>query len=430
MLPELFLERMRSQLGEEYEAFLQSLQRPRAVALRFNPLKGQIPTLPFVRENVPWEPMGFYYDPDQRPGLHVYHEAGVYYLQEASAMAPAALLDPQPGERICDLCAAPGGKSTQIAGRLRGQGLLLCNEINPKRAKILSRNIERLGIANALVTNESPAALSRRLPGFFDRVLVDAPCSGEGMFRKEEAAVTDWSEDAVQMCARRQGEILDCAAQLVRPGGRLVYSTCTFSPQENEEAVLSFLHRHPEFAPEAVDAPWFQKSGEGMYRLWPHKLLGEGHFAAVLRKMEQEAPSSPPLFSGGKAPKLWESFAKELNIQLPEGSAVQFGETLYWAPREMPDITGLKVLRPGLELGTVKKDRFEPAHALALWLDHCGCQISFPPEGPEIAAYLHGDVISCREKGWCLVKAGCYSLGWGKGDGNRLKNHYPKGLRR
>ena len=430
MLPELFLERMHSQLGEEYEAFLQSLQRPRAVALRFNPLKGQIPTLPFVRENVPWEPMGFYYDPDQRPGLHVYHEAGVYYLQEASAMAPAVLLDPPPGERICDLCAAPGGKSTQIAGRLRGQGLLLCNEINPKRAKILSRNIERLGIANALVTNESPAALSRRLPGFFDRVLVDAPCSGEGMFRKEEAAVTDWSEDAVVMCARRQGEILDCAAQLVRPGGRLVYSTCTFSPQENEETVLSFLQHHPEFAPEAVDAPWFQKSGEGMYRLWPHKLLGEGHFAAVLRKMEQEAPSSPPLFSGGKTPKLWESFAKELNIQLPEGSAVQFGETLYWAPQGMPDITGLKVLRPGLELGTVKKDRFEPAHALALWLDDCDCQISLPPEGPEIAAYLHGDVISCQEKGWCLVKAGCFSLGWGKGDGSRLKNHYPKGLRR
>ena len=302
MLPELFLERVHGQLGEEYGAFLESLQRPRAVALRFNPLKGEIPTLSFVGEPVPWEPMGYYYDPESRPGLHVYHEAGVYYLQEASAMAPVALLDPQPGELICDLCAAPGGKSTQIAGRLRGLGMLLCNEINPKRAKILSRNIERLGVANAVVTNESPAALSRRLPGFFDRVLVDAPCSGEGMFRKEEAAVTDWSPEAVQMCARRQAEILDCAAEMLKPGGRLVYSTCTFSPQEDEEAVLHFLKNHPDFTPEPVEAPWFQESGPAMYRLWPHKLLGEGHFAAVLRKMGQREENFSPT-SGERLPK-------------------------------------------------------------------------------------------------------------------------------
>ena len=237
MLPEAFLQRMRLQLGEEYPAFLSSLERPRAVALRFNPLKGDAPKLPFVGEAVPWEPMGYYYDPDSRPGLHVYHEAGVYYLQEASAMAPVALLDPQPGEKICDLCAAPGGKTTQIAGRLMGEGFLLCNEINPKRAKILSRNMERMGVANALVTNEHPKLLAERFVGFFDRVLVDAPCSGEGMFRKEEAAVTDWSQETVEMCARRQGEILHSAAAMVRPGGRLVYSTCTFAPEEDEEAV-------------------------------------------------------------------------------------------------------------------------------------------------------------------------------------------------
>ena len=222
MLPQAFLDRMKQQLGVEYPAFLHSLERPRAVALRFNPLKGEAPELLFVGEAVPWEENGFYYDPDARPGLHPYHEAGVYYLQEASAMAPVALLDPRPCERICDLCAAPGGKSTQIAGRMAGEGLLLCNELNPKRAKILSRNIERMGIANALVTNEHPERLAQRFPGFFDRVLVDAPCSGEGMFRKEEAAVTDWSEETVQMCARRQAEILHSGAQLVRPGGRLV----------------------------------------------------------------------------------------------------------------------------------------------------------------------------------------------------------------
>ena len=431
MLPEKFLARMQQQLGDEYDEYLHSLQRPRAVALRFNPLKGDIPALPFVEEPVPWEPMGYYYDPDSRPGLHPYHEAGVYYLQEASAMASAALLEPQPGEIILDLCAAPGGKSTQIAGRMQGKGLLVSNEINQKRAKVLSRNIERLGIGNAVVTGEAPAALAERFPGFFHRIMVDAPCSGEGMFRKEEAAITDWSEENVEMCARRQAEILDCAAAMLRPGGRLVYSTCTFAPQEDEEAVEAFLARHPEFEAEPVNAPWFQESRPGMYRLWPHKLLGEGHFAAVLRKMdcrEETADVNPdkpmPL------PKAFLTFAKELDIALPDGQAVTFGDTLYWMPPQMPALHRLRVLRPGLELGALKKDRFEPAHALALWLKHCKNEISLSPESKELAAYLHGEAIPCTVRGWCLVKVGAYSLGWGKGDGNQLKNHYPKGLRK
>ena len=429
MLPEAFLQRMEAQLGSEYPAFLESLERPRAVALRFNPLKGERPVLPFVREPVPWEPEGFYYDPQTRPGLHVYHEAGVYYLQEASAMAPVALLDPKPGERVCDLCAAPGGKTTQIAGRMLGRGFLVCNEINPKRAKILSRNIERMGVANALVTNEHPETLASRFPGFFDRVLVDAPCSGEGMFRKEEAAVTDWSQETVQMCARRQREILDSAARLVRPGGRLVYSTCTFAPEEDEETVGAFLEAHPEFAPEPVEAPWFVSGENASYRMWPHKLLGEGHFAAVLRKTGGES-GNVPACPGEKCPKAWESFAKELDITLPEGKAVSFGQSLYWAPTELPELNRLKVLRPGLELGTERKGRFEPAHALALWLKTCAVTESFPPESPEMKAYLHGDVVPSGKKGWCLVQAGGYAIGWGKGDGSVLKNHYPKGLRR
>lgn len=429
MLPEAFLQRMEAQLGSEYPAFLESLERPRAVALRFNPMKGERPVLPFVGAPVPWEPEGFYYDPQTRPGLHVYHEAGVYYLQEASAMAPVALLDPKPGERVCDLCAAPGGKTTQIAGRMLGRGFLVCNEINPKRAKILSRNIERMGVANALVTNEHPETLASRFPGFFDRVLVDAPCSGEGMFRKEEAAVTDWSQETVQMCARRQREILDSAARLVRPGGRLVYSTCTFAPEEDEETVAAFLEVHPEFTPEPVEAPWFVPGENASYRMWPHKLLGEGHFAAVLRKTQGES-GEVPACPGGKCPKAWESFAKELDITLPEGKAVSFGQSLYWAPMELPELNRLKVLRPGLELGTERKGRFEPAHALALWLKTCAVTESFPPESPEMKAYLHGDVVPSGKKGWCLVQAGGYAIGWGKGDGSVLKNHYPKGLRR
>ncbi|MBR4971332.1 MAG: RsmB/NOP family class I SAM-dependent RNA methyltransferase [Oscillospiraceae bacterium] len=429
MLPESFLNRMRAQLGSEFDAYLASLERPRAVALRFNPLKGPHAQLDFLLNEVPWAKHGYYYAPDARPGLHPYHEAGVYYLQEASAMAPVTLLDPQPGERVCDLCSAPGGKSTQIAGAMGGEGFLLCNEWSPKRAKILSQNIERLGVANALVTNETVQNLAKKLPGFFDRVLIDAPCSGEGMFRKEEAAITDWSEETVAMCAQRQAEILDAGAHLLRPGGRLVYSTCTFAPAENEEAIAAFLQRNPDFEPDCVEAPWFAPGENNSFRLWPHKLLGEGHFAAVLRKKgdaEVEGTGCP----GEKLPPQWQDFAKSLGIALLPGKAIRFGDNLYWAPLDTPDLNGMKVLRPGLELGEVKKDRFTPAHALALWLKNCNNTLHLQADSSEIRKYLHGEVLPCQIKGWCLVQVDGYSIGWGKGDGNMLKNHYPKGLRR
>ena len=346
-------------------------------------------------------------------------------------MAVGALADAKPGERVLDLCAAPGGKTTHLAGRMRGEGLLVANEIHAGRAAILAQSIERMGVQNCIVCNETPDRLAQRFQAFFDCIVVDAPCSGEGMFRKEEAAITDWSEENVAMCARRQGEILDCAAKMLRPGGHLVYSTCTFAPQEDEEAVEAFLARHPEFQAEPVDTPWFQESRPGMYRLWPHKLLGEGHFAAVLRKMDCEEET--PDFDFDKPvplPKAFLTFAKELDITLPDGQAVTFGDTLYWMPPQMPALHRLRVLRPGLELGTLKKDRFEPAHALALWLNGCKNEISLEPESKELAAYLHGEAIPCTVRGWCLVKVGTYSLGWGKGDGNQLKNHYPKGLRK
>lgn len=429
MLPQAFLQRMELQLGEEYPAFLQSLERPRAVALRFNPLKGQAPQLPFVCDPVPWEPQGFYYDPQHRPGLHPYHDCGVYYLQEASAMAPVTLLDPQPGEIVCDLCAAPGGKSTQIASRLQGAGLLVSNEIHPKRAKILSRNMERMGVANALVTNETPERLAMRFPNFFDRVLVDAPCSGEGMFRKEEAAVTDWSLETVQMCAGRQLEILGAAAEMVRPGGRLVYSTCTFSPEENEQVIAAFLAEHSDFELQDVEAPWFDRVSQGNYRMWPHKLLGEGHFAAVLRK-RGEGRELPEQQKTQPVPEKWQEFARDMQISLPKGGALMFGQSLFWIPEQMPQLKGLKVLRPGLELGELKKDRFEPAHALALWLKTCKNTVELAPQDHAVDAYLQGQVIPGDQKGWCLVTVGGYSLGWCKGDGVQLKNHYPKGLRR
>ena len=430
MLPEAFLKRMEAQLGPEYPAFLASLERPRAVALRLHPRKRPAKPLPFLGGPVPWEPLGFYFDSQARPGLHPYHEAGVYYLQEASAMAPVALLDPQPGERVLDLCAAPGGKATQIAGRMEGRGLLVANEIHPKRAAVLSRNVERMGVSNALVTSESPQKLAARLPGFFHRVLVDAPCSGEGMFRKEEAAVTDWSPETVAMCARRQREILDRAAALVAPGGRLVYSTCTFASEEDEQIAEWFLETHPAFAPEPVKAPWFASGSPGTYRLWPHKLLGEGHFAAVFTRTEPGESETPALLPQAKLPKSWENFRRETDISLPAGTPVLFGTVLYLTPPETPELRGLTVPRPGLALGEIREDRFLPAHALALFQPAGAPEADYSWDSPEIGAYLHGEALSSPRRGWVLVTVDGVSLGWAKGDGRWLKNHYPKGLRR
>lgn len=344
-------------------------------------------------------------------------------------MIPAALCPPRPGERVLDLCAAPGGKATQLAGALRGQGLLVANEIHPGRAAVLSGNIERMGIPNALVLNMEPQALAERFPGFFDRIVVDAPCSGEGMFRKEPQAVQMWSPENIALCAARQAEILRAAARMLAPGGTIVYSTCTFAPEENEQTVAAFLDRHPEFAPERVDAPWFTPGEQGTYRMWPHKLLGEGHFGAVLRKLDGEEGDIPEE-KGTAMPKPWQSFAKETGVNLPEGIFLGFGDRLYLAPQGCPELKGLRVLRPGLELGELKKDRLEPAHALALWAKPLERTMDLPSEGPEIGLYLHGEVLPCTEKGWCLVTVDGYSIGWGKGDGRQLKNHYPKGLRR
>lgn len=282
MLPQDFLERMEKMLGQEYPAFLAGYEKEPKHSLRMNPLKGTDKTAyawcPFLTGQVEWEPNGYYYENDAQPGKHPYHEAGLYYIQEASAMAPVRLLKAEPGERILDLCAAPGGKTTQIAADMQGQGLLVCNEIHPARAKILSENVERMGIANALVLNETPSRLAERFEEYFDRILVDAPCSGEGMFRKNESACQEWSLDNVTLCAARQDEILDMAAGMLRPGGRLVYSTCTFSEEENEGSIHRFVERHPEFLISET------------IRLWPHKVNGEGHFAAVLVKEGQTAP--------------------------------------------------------------------------------------------------------------------------------------------
>lgn len=455
MLPQEFLDRMQQMLGEEYTAFLESYEEERYQALRVNALKGSRETFlekaPFSLRQVPWETNGFYYESSDTPGKHPYHEAGVYYIQEPSAMAPAAYLEAQPGEKILDLCAAPGGKSTQIAAAMQGKGFLVSNEIHPVRAKILSENIERMGIVNAVVTNETPQMLADIFEAYFDRIMVDAPCSGEGMFRKNADACDEWSRENIQMCADRQQEILDCAAAMLRPGGRIVYSTCTFAPEENEGSISCFLERHPEFAickaarfpgMSAGVSEWTERAAEGIedtIRLFPHKLQGEGHYLAVLEKRGSVPLNYKGFCANGREKAAAEREISECRTFLDEcikkpllGQLIRFGEQVYLAPEEMPSIKGMKVLRPGLHLGTLKKNRFEPSHALALALGPEDVRLVWNMSGDssEIRAYLSGQTFSAEgDKGWYLMTVDGYSIGWGKLAGGVMKNHYPKGLR-
>lgn len=484
MLPEQFLERMQKMLGSEYDAFVESFSQEKYQALRLNPLKGKPEALHLLQEAfhlspVPWAKNGYYYEKEDTPGKHPYHEAGVYYIQEPSAMAPVTLLDPKPGERILDLCAAPGGKSTQIASFMNGEGLLVTNEIHPARAKILSENVERMGIRNACVTNETPQHLAEVFPEYFDRILVDAPCSGEGMFRKNEAACEEWSLENVELCGERQDEILDCAAQMLRTGGRLVYSTCTFAPIENEGSISRFLERHPEFV--LVEIPkqelgiegdgvpeYVEKAADGIektLRLWPHHIKGEGHYAAVLRKSEpasgkemditdalseqcgihDELPGRPCVVPPGglqkgisekelgEFPAFAEEFLRKQAVERLQGTYLKFGDNIYLMPENMPNLKGLKVLRPGLQIGTLKKNRFEPSHALALALTAEDAVHTWNLSANEstIKAYLDGQTFSAEgEKGWYLICVDGFSIGWGKLAGGIMKNHYPKGLRK
>lgn len=469
MLPQEFEQRMQQMLQTEYPDFIKSFENSHVQSLRRNPLKGSredfLEKMPFELEETAWEPDGFYYKEEAQPGKHPFHEAGAYYIQEASAMAPAVYMDAKPGERVLDLCAAPGGKSTQLGAKMGGRGILVCNEIHPARAKILSENIERMGIANALVTNETPEKLAEHFPGYFDKILVDAPCSGEGMFRKHPEACREWSAENVEMCAQRQNGILDCAARMLKDGGRLVYSTCTFAPAEDEGSVLRFLARHPEFAVEDAqkwegmtpgNAGWAQEYGslgdaaeeafleahkgapERTVRLFPHHLKGEGHYLAVLKKGGEAQGNVPARSLYGiqkgiseKDCAPWREFeAENLNIRL-DGTFLKFGDQIYVAPKELPALQGLKVLRPGLHLGTLKKGRFEPSHALALALSPADARRCAKLDLLQAKQWIGGmTVLWDGEKGWYMAVLEGYGLGWGKLAGGILKNHYPKGLRK
>lgn len=449
-LPEEFMSRMKGLLSNEYDAFAESLSKKRERAIRVNTLKVSKEVFkevtPFrLTGEVLWESRGYYILED-KPGRHPFHAAGLYYVQEPSAMAVVPCLNIKPGDIVLDLCAAPGGKSTQAAAYMEGQGILISNEIETKRARILSENIERLGIRNCIVTNNTPQELSRMFNGYFDKIIVDAPCSGEGMFKKEEAAVTDWSIENVKGCAVRQNDILESAAVMLKPGGYIVYSTCTFSVNENEEVIDSFLKKHREFEIVKLDKKDGYKSGlgdavgnsllNGTLRLFPHKIKGEGHFIALLRKHDGTFEFPERLVTNVKSEdiKYYESFVHENLCKEFSGVYFRSKDRLYLLPEHSPVMQSLRVIRGGLCLGEIKKNRFEPDHALALALDKKGCRrfAELSLDTGEAASYLRGEVIRKEgiDDGWCLVGAKGFPFGWGKTTSGTIKNHYPKGLRR
>ena len=455
-LPEAYVAQMKRLLGEAgFFAYEQSLARPVTRALRVNLLlrpDGSLPcAIEGVGERVPWAKGCYFVDGDARPGLSPLHEGGLFYLQEPSALSAVSVLDPQPGERVLDLCAAPGGKSTQIAGLMQGRGLLVCNEPVPTRAQILSRNVERMGVRNAVVTSAMPAQLAGRFPAFFDRILVDAPCSGEGMFRRQPEARDEWRANSPSGCADRQLEILDEAAKMLAPGGALVYSTCTFNDTENEGVLARFAQMHPEFAPEPFELPGLPSGQCGYVHLYPHEIRGEGHFVSLLRKSPDE-PGAPEPDSPRRAAKpargRGEGARKEKKeqpaIAVPEdvlapgvsfGRLYAAGDSLWALPEGLDDLTrlsGLRVLRTGLLLARQEGRRAEPDHALAMALRPEEAARTAELTHAQALAYQAGEALDlgALEPGWTLLTLCGVSLGFGKQAGGVMKNHYPKGLRR
>lgn len=449
-LPEAFVDRMAVQLGDELPAFLHSYEEPYQRGIRLNPCKGgERLTEHFAHgellERVPWEPTAYYLSMASRAGAAVLHEAGAWYLQEPSAMIPVAVLAPTPGERVLDLCAAPGGKSTQLGLRMAGQGTLVCNEPIRDRAKILSRNIERMGIPNAVVTCAYPEMLEKMWPEAFDAIQCDAPCSGEGMFRRHPETRDEWTPDAPAGCAKRQAEILDSAARMLRPGGRLVYSTCTLNHIENEAVIETFLQRHPDFVCcpftlPGLDAP------TGMLTVYPHRVRGEGHFVALLRKRT------------GNAGMAWEPAAPSAKMRsvidaalpgMPDGvqpnlaslvtTDARFEEYVLEYVPELPGgkLPNVSTLRLGMKLGSVRLQRERSGKPPVFTPDHAWAVSIAPPDVPRVMLteeqarlYQSGQTIPAEGRGWVLACFADVALGWGKISDGTLKNHYPKGLRR
>lgn len=465
-LPPLFEEKMRELLKEEFPDYIACYDEPRYYGLRVN--TGKITVLefekicPFEIHPIPWVENGFYYDGDKvSPSKHPYYFAGLYYLQEPSAMTPASRLPVKPGDKVLDLCAAPGGKATELGAKLGREGVLVANDLSSSRAKGLLKNIEVFGIGNVLVLSEEPGKLKKYFPEYFDKILIDAPCSGEGMFRKDRKMAKAWEEHGPEFFSPIQRGIILQAAELLRPGGLLLYSTCTFDGRENEQVVEHLLEHFPEFTVLPVER--YEGFAEGRpelsgsrderlrstVRIFPHKMKGEGHYVALLKKGEDKdsAHGTASGFSGGalsgnkngnkKLPEELSVFLDELDISF-EGSRVDIrGEKVYYMPENLPDMRGVRFLRTGLFMGELKKKRFEPSQALAMYLkkDECKKSIDFSSEDERIFKYLKGetleveDLAGTKAAGWHLVCVDSYPLGWGKLSGGTLKNKYLPGWR-
>lgn len=456
-LPEAFEKRMKDMLGEEYDSYLDSYQQERQFGLRVNPLKVTGEELKelsgFHLRKIPWTQDGYFYEEEDMPARHPYYAAGMYYLQEPSAMTPASRLHVEPGERVLDLCAAPGGKATALGAALRGKGVLVANDISNSRAKALLKNLELFGISNAFVTNEIPGNLADRFEGFFDKILVDAPCSGEGMFRKDPAVIKTWDEVRPEYFAKLQRDILKNAVRMLRPGGQLLYSTCTFAPVENEGSISWVLENFPEMDVLEIEpyegfAPGHPEWGNGderlkrCVRIWPHKMKGEGHFLALLKKsetaMEAVVRIGRTQRPDKKTRQVVDAFFSDCKWE-PDWEHIEVRrEKVYLVPELPEKLQGIHFLRNGLYMGDLKKDRFEPSQQLAMMLkgnDYAGV-LSLKSEDVRVEKYLHGETLlvevgeSTIAKGWILVCVDGFPLGWGKLVNGVLKNKYASGWRK
>ncbi len=449
-LPKAFYIKYQNLLKDEASDFFDALTKGQVTkGYRVNPLKPNFYAM--IEKYAPRNKVAAPYAPNAYlgsvGGRTLLHQAGYVYSQEPSAMLVATATDCQPGEKVLDLCAAPGGKSTQLATQLKGEGLLVANEIFPKRAKILAENIERWGVSNAIVTNHAPAELVKNFSGFFDRIVVDAPCSGEGMFRKDPVALSEWQEQTPLKCAKRQKEILTAAVKMLKTGGTLVYSTCTFAPEENEEIISWLLKEYPFTIVPIPQAQTNVSSGRPEWgdgnpalakavRLWPHLNQGEGHFVAKLIFQGENTVAKPKK----KHKKV--GLTKEVSSLVadfthkfpqPENTTIQlFGDHIWAAPKNAPDLTGIKVLRNGVELGVVKKRRIEPSFNLAMAVTDKTLP-DFPTLQINYGDWLHyvaGETFTKPgNDSWVLLCVDAIPVGFGKQVQGLVKNFYPKGLR-
>lgn len=464
-LPEKFCEEMERILGSEYEAYLSSMQDRRRYGLRVNTSKISVEEFericPFKISKIPYISNGFYYEEEVQPSRHPYYFAGLYYLQDPSAMAPASRLPIEPGDAVLDLCAAPGGKATELAARLNGTGFLVANDISSKRAKALLKNMELFGVENGCIVTEYPAKLAECFHGFFDKILIDAPCSGEGMFRKDPSMIRAWEQNGPAFYSKLQREILSQALPMLKQGGMILYSTCTFSPLEDEASVeyllsldeqltLVDMEGYSGFAagrPELIGSS--DRSLEKCVRIFPHRMDGEGHFLALLRRGDGPENRAGCLTSGyelrgglkGEERKLFEEFAANMNRVFEYNRIESRNGMLYYMPENMPQLRGMRFLRSGLFLGEVKKKRFEPSQSLAMALREGDYQkrIYLSSGDERVFRYLKGETLMLGEEdvegngdtrsGYYLVCVDGFSLGWGKLSGGTLKNKYHAGWR-